>query len=151
MLAAIRTRIGLFSMLVLLTGTTFAQSGQTLEVQATAATQQLLRDAESRLAQGDSAGAYTLLSPREAELAGNAYFDYLLGVAALDSGRIGDAIFSLQRSLAVEPGFSGARMELARAHFEAGDNELVLAITDSFGGWGLKALIKDQTGLRLDH
>ncbi len=121
---AARTRlIGLFSMFALLTGTAFAQSSQTLEVQANVATQQLLRDAESRLASNDSAGAYALLEPREYELAGNAYYDYLLGVAALDTGRISEAIFSLQRSLAVEPRFSGARMELARAHFEAGDKQ----------------------------
>ena len=127
MMAALKRIIGLFSILTLLTGVAFAQSNQTpanqtLEVQASAATQQLLRDAESRLANNDSAGAYAFLSPRETELAGNPYYDYLLGVAALDTGRFSEAIFSLQRSLAVEPRFSGARMELARAHFEAGDN-----------------------------
>ena len=121
MTAALTRIIGLFSILALLTGVAFAQSSQTLEVQASTATQQLLLDAESRLASNDSAGAYALLSPREAELAGNTYFDYLLGVAALDTGRFSEAIFSLQRALAVEPRFSGARMELARAHFEAGD------------------------------
>jgi len=88
-----------------------AQSGATLEVQANAAAQTLLRSAETRLAGNDAAGAWELLSPREAELAGNPYFDYLLGVAALDTGRTSEAIFSLQRALAVEPGFSGARME----------------------------------------
>ena len=122
MLAALIRIIGLFSMLALLTGTASAQSSQTLEVQANAATQQLLRDAESQLARNDSAAAFALLSPHETELAGNAYYDYLLGVAALDTGRISEAIFSLQRSLAVEPRFSGARLELARAHFEAGNN-----------------------------
>lgn len=100
-----------------------AQSGATLEVQANAAAQTLLRTAETRLAGNDAAGAWELLSPREAELAGNPYFDYLLGVAALDTGRTSEAIFSLQRALAVEPGFSGARMELARAYFETGNTD----------------------------
>lgn len=100
-----------------------AQSDATLEVQADAAAQALLRSAESRLATNDAAGAWALLSPREAELAGNPYFDYLLGIAALDTGRTSEAIFSLQRSLAVEPGFSGARMELARAYFESGNTD----------------------------
>ena len=118
MLAALKTITGLVSIFAMLTGPVFAQSSQTLEVQANAAVQQLLLDAEERLASNDSAGAWSLLSPREAELAGNAYYDYLLGVAALDTGRIGEAIFSLQRSIGVEPRFSGARMELARAHFE---------------------------------
>jgi tetratricopeptide (TPR) repeat protein len=61
---------------------------------------------------------------QEAELAGNPYYDYLLGVAALDSGRHGEAIFSLRRSLSVSPEFSGARMELARAYFDSGNSGL---------------------------
>ncbi len=124
MLAAARIAIGRVAMFVVLAvalpAAAPAQTEATLEVQADAATQALLRNAESRLAGGDAAGTWALLSPREAELAGNPYYDYLLGIAALDTGRTGEAIFSLQRSLAVEPGFSGARMELARAYFEAG-------------------------------
>ncbi len=108
---------------ILLPAAAPAQSGATLEVQADAATQALLRDAESRIAASDAAGAWDLLSPREAEFAGNPYYDYLLGIAALDTGRTSQAIFSLQRSLAVEPGFSGARMELARAYFDAGNTD----------------------------
>jgi tetratricopeptide (TPR) repeat protein len=76
------------------------------------------------LASGQSAAAFTLLGTREAELAGNPYYDYLLGVAALDSGRHGEAIFSLRRSLSVAPDFSGARMELARAYFDSGNQSL---------------------------
>ena len=109
--------------LALLAGDALAQTGQTIQVQANASAQQLMRDAEARLAAGDAEGAYTMLSTREPELAGNAYYDYLLGVAALDSGRMSEAIFSLNRALAVEPRFSGARMELARAYFETGDND----------------------------
>jgi len=145
MLAAPIRIIGLCSMLALLTGVAIAQSSQTLEVQANAPTQQLLRDAESRLANNDSAGAYALLSPRETELAGNAYFDYLLGVAALDTGRISEAIFSLQRSLAGEPRFSGARLELARAHFEAGNNAqarpLFVALLDEDPPAGVRSVL----------
>lgn len=130
MLAALTKKIGLLSGLLLLTSTAcaqsastaFAQSSQTLEIQANAATQQLLREAESFLANNEGSAAFELLSPHESALAGNAYYDYLFGVAALDTGRFSEAIFSLQRSVAMEPRFSGARMELARAHFEAGDN-----------------------------
>jgi tetratricopeptide (TPR) repeat protein len=145
MLAALIRIIGLFSMLALLTGTVSAQSSQTLEVQANADTRQLLRDAESQIARNDSAAAFALLSPREAELAGNAYYDYLLGVAALDTGRISEAIFSLQRSLAVEPRFSGARLELARAHFEAGNNAqarpLFVALLDESPPAGVRTVL----------
>ena len=99
--------------------TAFAQ--QTLQVAASTDTQTLLREAESLLAGGESQRAYDLLGPREAALSGNPYFDYLLGVAALDSGRINEAILSLRRAVATAPGFSGARMELARALYEAGE------------------------------
>lgn len=84
----------------------------------------LLTQAESLLAANASEDAYDLLKTRESAMAGHAYFDYLLGVAALDSGRTGDAILSLRRSVATAPQFSGARMELARAHFEAGETTL---------------------------
>jgi outer membrane protein len=80
-----------------------------------------LARAQSLLANGNAGEAYELLSAREADWAGNPLFDYLLGMAALDSGRPGEAIFNLQRVVANEPTFAGARMELARAHFEAGE------------------------------
>jgi len=101
-----------------------AQGSTTFEVSADPETQALLRAAESRLSAGDAQNAYGMLGAREAELAGNAMFDYLLGIAALDTGRFSEAIFALRRALAVEPGFSGARMELARAYFEAGNHAL---------------------------
>ena len=96
----------------------------TLEVTANGDEQQFLADAESLLAAGQSDAAYTLLALREADLAGNPYYDYLFGVAALDSGHHSDAIFSLRRSLAVAPDYSGARMELARAYFDSGNTGL---------------------------
>ncbi len=117
---------GLFGVLVLLGGMAGtpvpAQDNQTFEIQAAAETRQLLARAETLLGAGQDQGAYELLVPYEVELAGNPYYDYLLGVAALDSGRTGEAIFSLRRSLAVQPQFSGARMELGRAYYEAGDS-----------------------------
>lgn len=101
-----------------------AHAQQTLRLDATTELRELLQRAESLLAGSDSQAAYELLLPREAELAGNAYFDYLLGIAALDSGRTSDAILSLRRAVSAAPEFSGARMELARAHFEAGEAKL---------------------------
>ena len=98
-----------------------ADAQETLQVAAPAELQELLRQADALLATNDSPGAYDLLVTRESELAGHAYFDYLLGIAALDSGRTAEAILSLERAAAAAPQFSGARMELARAHFEAGE------------------------------
>jgi tetratricopeptide (TPR) repeat protein len=101
-----------------------AQQADTLQIAADEQTQGLLREAQSLLASNQGRRAYDLLSPHEASLAGNPYYDYLLGVAALDSGQNSEAIFSLRRSLAVEPGFSGARMELARAYYDSGNRDL---------------------------
>ncbi len=119
---------GMIWILVLLscgvTAVAFAQESDSIEIAASAATQQLLSDAEDLLARGRSQRAYDMLSPRESQLAGNPFYDYLLGIAALDSGKVSESIFALRRALSVEPGFSGARMELARAYFEAGNTAL---------------------------
>jgi tetratricopeptide (TPR) repeat protein len=123
-----RERRGILWILVVLCGLhsapVFAQNNETVTVAADAETQDLLFTAEDLLADGRSDRAYDLLISEEVRLAGNPLFDYLLGVAALDSGRFSEAIFCLQRSLAVEPAFSGARMELARAYYEAGNEGL---------------------------
>ncbi|HUR41359.1 MAG TPA: FimV/HubP family polar landmark protein [Verrucomicrobiae bacterium] len=66
---------------------------------------------------------YQLLAPLESRYAGDADFDYPLGVAALDTGRFSEAVFVLQRTVATRPDFAGARMELARAYYALGDNE----------------------------
>jgi tetratricopeptide (TPR) repeat protein len=108
----------------LLCGTCLAQTGDRLRLTTDAETQELVRQAEDLLADGESTRAYELLQPHEAALAGDVLFDYTLGVAALDTGRLGEAIFSLRRALSVEPQFSGARMELARAYYESGNPEL---------------------------
>jgi outer membrane protein len=108
----------------LLFETCLAQSGDRLRLSTDAETRELVRQAEDLLAAGDSARAYELVSPHEAALAGDVLFDYVLGVAALDTGRLSEAIFSLRRALSVAPEFSGARMELARAYYESGNPEL---------------------------
>jgi outer membrane protein len=96
---------------------------QTLQVDLEPGLRALLANAEDLLAAGNAEAAYGLLLPEERRHAGNPLFDYLLGVAALDTGRASEAIFSLQRALTVAPGFSGARLELARAWFDAGHPE----------------------------
>ncbi|MFT4797892.1 MAG: tetratricopeptide (TPR) repeat protein [Sulfitobacter sp.] len=86
--------------------------------------QAIYTEARGNLQNGEAQKAYKLLIENEAEWSGEDAYDYLLGVAALDSGKPGEAIFSLQRLIASKPDFAGARMELARAYFEIGDNEL---------------------------
>ena len=98
-----------------------AHAQSTVEVSTRAELRGVLNEAESLLAAGGAQQAYSLLQPLESAHAGDVLFDYLLGVAALDSGRTSQAILSLERAATAAPQFSGARMELARAHFEAGE------------------------------
>ena len=84
----------------------------------------IYQQAREHLRQEHPAQAYELLSQYEIEWAGDDAYDYLLGIAALDSGEAGEAIFSLQRLVARKPDFAGARMDLARAYYDIGDNEL---------------------------
>ena len=87
----------------------------------------LLRDARQLLAANNPKQAYMLLVARQDQLSGNVEFDYLLGVAALDSGKIDEAIIAFERVLQVDPKNAGARMDLARAYFNAGSMDLALA------------------------
>ncbi|MFK7966998.1 MAG: tetratricopeptide repeat protein [Burkholderiaceae bacterium] len=60
--------------------------------------------------------AYRLLSPETDLYAGDTEFDYLLGIAALESGRPGEAVLALERVLINQPNRLRARAELARAY-----------------------------------
>jgi predicted Zn-dependent protease len=82
----------------------------------------LLSEADALLRQQRALDAYAQLSAHEIDWSGNPAFDYLLGAAALDSGKPRDAIFALERAVAAQPDFLGARMELARAYFDSGDD-----------------------------
>jgi outer membrane protein len=81
----------------------------------------LLDDARARLQRRDAAGAYGLLVQAEVQRAGDARFNYLLGVAALDAGHVTRAIFALERAVQQDPADSLARAELGRAYLAAGD------------------------------
>lgn len=80
-----------------------------------------LRDADALIKDGKPADAYTLLEPLEFERAGEVRFDYLLGIAALDSGKPDKATLVFERVLAVDPDFAGARLDMARAYYQLGD------------------------------
>lgn len=71
--------------------------------------------------EGKASEAYALLQPYEFDLAGNAEFDYLLGLAALNSGRADKASLIFERVLAVDPLFAAARIDMGRAYFSLGD------------------------------
>lgn len=77
----------------------------------------LLLKAKGLLDGGNAQAAYELLHPLESERAGEPEFDYLLGVAALEIGRNTEAVFALERVLAVQPNSAPARAQIARAYF----------------------------------
>jgi outer membrane protein len=68
-----------------------------------------------------SAAAFAQLAPMEACCAGNPDFDYVYGIAALDSGHPAQAVVALRRGLGVRPDFYIARAELGRALAAMGD------------------------------
>lgn len=88
---------------------------------AAAADDGLLIQADKLLKSGKAKEAYTLLEPHQSGRAGDPRYDYLLGVAALDSGRANEAVFALERVLAVEPNHLQARAEIARAYYVTGE------------------------------
>ncbi|HUQ28547.1 MAG TPA: porin family protein [Usitatibacter sp.] len=94
---------------------------------AFAADDPAIESARRLLAAGNAKQAYTELAAVEGRLSGMPEFDYLFGVAALDSGKIEDAIIAFERVLAVLPNHAGAQMDLARAYYAAGSFDLAEA------------------------
>lgn len=82
------------------------------------------RKAEALMREGKPADAYLLLQPLEAQYAGNVDFDYLLGIAALDSRRPEEAVNAFERVLAVNPAHMGARLDMGRAFYALGSFDL---------------------------
>ena len=83
----------------------------------------LFSRARALLQDGHAEQAWRLLSPLEPQHAGDVEFDYLLGIAALESARPNRATFILERVVAMHPGHMAARLEMARAYFALGDYE----------------------------
>ncbi len=80
-----------------------------------------LDKADALMREGKAAEAYSLLEPFEFEQSGNVRYDYLLGIAALDSGKPDKATLAFERVLATDPNFAGARIDMGRAYFQLGD------------------------------
>src|SRR5829696_2039676 len=73
----------------------------------------VLGQAEALVRSGQAEQAWQLLAPLEPQYAGRPDFDYLLGVAALESGRPNRATFVLERVITTNPGHLAARLEMA--------------------------------------
>ncbi len=87
----------------------------------------VLDSARRLLAAGNAKQAYAELSAAQDRMTGMPEFDYLLGVAALDSGKTEDAIIAFERVLALVPNHAGAQMDLARAYYATGSFDLAEA------------------------
>src|SRR5450830_953633 len=57
----------------------------------------------------------------QSALQGSTHFDFLFGVACVNSGHIPQGLLALQRHLAVVPANDRARLELAKGYFELGE------------------------------
>jgi outer membrane protein len=89
---------------------TSAAQSRTLEI--------LLQQAQALIKAKQAEQAFGLLAAQTTVYAGKPDFDYLLGIAALDTKRPGVAVLALERVLAVQPNNLPARAELGRALFE---------------------------------
>lgn len=83
--------------------------------------EKLLREADALVKSGKPDQAYILLKPLEFEHSGEVRFDYLIGTAALDSGKPDMATLAFERVLAVNPDLAAARLDMARAYYQLGD------------------------------
>jgi len=80
-------------------------------------------NAKALLDRGDAKTAYALLEPLEGQRAGDSEYDFLLGLAALEIGKNTNAVFALERVLAVNPNHVRARAEIARAYAALGETK----------------------------
>ncbi len=80
-----------------------------------------LRPLAELIAAGSHGEAFELASDMLDERAGEPHFDYLYGLAALESGHPDKAAFAFERILIVQPDHHRARAELARTHFLVGN------------------------------
>lgn len=81
-------------------------------------------NARALLDKGDAKAAYALLEPLESQRAGEVEYDFLLGLAALEVGKNTNAVFALERVLAVDPNHVRARAEIARAYLALGETKV---------------------------
>lgn len=83
---------------------------------------------------GKAADAYKLLRPELASQAADPDYNYALGLAAVDTGHVTEAIQAFQRVLAIKPDQAQARAELARAYALSGDIDTARREFDTVSG-----------------
>jgi hypothetical protein len=86
-----------------------------------AAYEKILLEADALIKSGNAGAAYSLLEALEFDHSGDERFDYLIGIAALDSGKPDKATLALERVLIEDPNSAAARLDIARAYYQLGD------------------------------
>lgn len=84
--------------------------------------QSVVDRAKELLRQGKAQEAFELLDPAADQL-NDAESAYLLGIAALDTGKAGLAVIAFERSLSYDPNYAPARAELVRALIATGETD----------------------------
>lgn len=111
----------------------------------------LIERAELRMDAGDAVGAYELLAAERARLAGQMRFDYILGLAAIESDRAAEALAPLRRVIAARPDFFAARLELAAALNSLGDSEAARAEYDALLALDPPDYVRSVIGQRISR
>jgi tetratricopeptide (TPR) repeat protein len=83
----------------------------------------VLAQAEKLINQQQPKSAFDLLAPLEDARAGDTDYDYLYGVAALESGQADRAAFAFERCLATDPKNGPCRVQMARVNLALGENQ----------------------------
>ncbi len=78
-------------------------------------------EARRLLNEGRAVESAALLERDQLNYAGNADFDYLLGLAWLKSGKAGEALFAFERVLMSDPANADARLKAAQISADRGD------------------------------
>ena len=94
---------------------------------AASETDNVISQMNEMIAQGQYAQAYTLGQASLFDLEGDPEFDFLYGLAALESGRPDEAVFAFERIAYIYPDQQRVKLELARAYFTS--NNLTAART----------------------
>jgi hypothetical protein len=97
--------------------------GLALGVASPAHADDVLDSARNALTAKNPKRAYDTLAPLAQERAGDPAFDLLLGTAAVETARHTEAVFALERVLAVQPDNVEARAQIARAYFGLKEND----------------------------
>lgn len=74
-----------------------------------------------RLVDGGQFEAAFKLAGTQTGMLGSPHYDFLLGLAAVNSGHVAQGVLALERHLVVVPANDRARLELAKGYYELGD------------------------------